>query len=228
MEHLRLLLVCSALLTACDDQLSNPVLPPPPPAGFVVFGIVETEDGFPMIDATAELIRAHYPVQTTTTNNSGHFTFSGVFGSATVRVSKPGYTGEQRVLTVTETVLTRFRLMRLLPDQVLTLGDTITATVQEGAPPCDPVGWDAEAPCRRFHFIAPSSGKLLVAITWQGSPEIDAVLVVGRAGYVASSVPAGFERVMLEGQVVKGVDYELRVNSYYGRQDFKLTAELIQ
>ena len=231
MKQLTLLLACGALLMACDELVEPALLPPPPPPppGFVVFGTVEGEDGLPLAEASAELRRpGALPVLSSVTDARGHFTFSGVSGPANVRIRKPGFTGEDRYVVITELTILSFRLARLSPDQVLTLGDTISATVQAGAPPCDPDGWDAEAPCRRFQFMAPASGKLLVAITWQGSPEIDATLVHVRGGYVGFSESAGFERVLLEGAVVKGQDYELRVNSYYGKQDFKLTAELIQ
>ena len=230
MKHLALLLAGSALILACGEAMVDPALipPTPPPPTFVIFGIVETEEGTRLAGATAELIRTGHFTLSSVTGDSGYFSFAGIRGPATVRVSKPGYTDEARYLNVDGSILSHFRLTRLLPDQVLTLGDTITATVQEGAPPCDPSGWDAEAPCRRFHFIAPASGQLLVAITWQGNPQLDAVLVTAGGGYVAFSDDAGFERALLEGTVVKDVVYELRVNSYYGRQDFKLTAELIQ
>jgi hypothetical protein len=230
MKHCLLLLICGALLTACNDPVEPLLLPPPPPPppGFVVMGIVEMEDGLPLPGATAELLRGgSFPDLSAVTDSIGRFAFGGISGPATVRVTKSGFTGEARYLEVTEPVFFRLRLARLLPDAILTLGDTISATVQAGAPPCDPTGWDAEAPCRRFHFTAPASGKLLVAITWQGSPEIDAALVHVRGGYVGISVSAGYERVLLDATVVMGQDYELRVNSYYGKQDFKLTAELI-
>jgi hypothetical protein len=39
-------------------------------------------------------------------------------------------------------------------------------------------------------------------------------------------MPAGAERLLLEGPVVKGESYEVRVSAYYGMQDFRLRAEL--
>ena len=230
MKHLPLLLTYGVLLTACDDPAAPALLPPPPPPppGFIVSGIV-VEDGLPLPGATAELIRvAGFPLLSAVTDSTGRFVFGGVRGPATLRISKSGFTGEARYLEITESVDFRIRLVRLLPDGILTLGDTISATVQAGAPPCDPTGWDAEAPCHRFHFTAPASGKLLVAITWVGNPEIDATLVHVRGGYVGTSVSAGYERALLEATLVRGQDYELRINSYYGKQDFKLSAELIQ
>lgn len=230
MKHHVLLLAISALLLACGtDQPTQPVgpfQPPPPLPTFVVFGVVEDDEGGPLRNATAELIRTGQLTLTSTTNDSGFFSFGGVRGPTTLRVSKLGYVTTTRFLEVTESVLTRLTLARLLPDAVLTLGVPILGTVQAGAPPCDPGGWDANAPCRRFRFIAPATGTLRVVLTWEGEPELDAVLVVD-GGYVASSDVTGVEQFRLEAPVVKGTEYELRVNSYYGTQEFELKADLI-
>ena len=223
------LLAASALVMACSsNDLVQPVLPPPaPPPTFVIFGIVEDETGQPLRDATADLIKSGWTTLSAITSDSGYFSFSGVSGPVTIRVRKSGFTSESRYMEVTADVLSRIRLARLLPDVVLTLGGTISAVVQAGSPPCDPEGWDAQAPCRRFYFTAPAAGKLEVVVSWAGTPELDVTLVAVGGGYVAASNPAGFERVLLEGPVHKGTDYELRVNSYYGTQEFQLKAGLV-
>jgi hypothetical protein len=119
------------------------------------------------------------------------------------------------------------RLAPWLETETLTFGEWIESRVFVGAPPCDPWGWDAEAPCRKFLFEAPMDGRLVVTLEWTGDPQLDATLVTPSGGYLGISHEAGYERALLEGPVLRSRAYEVRVNSYYGTQDFRLKAELI-
>ena len=229
MKRLALLLAGSALLACSSDdpvQPIHPVPPPPPTVGFLVTGFVDEEGGARLAGATVELMRPGHDTLTTTTEGNGLFSFASIVGPATLRVWKPGYVGEIRLLNVTWHWTDFIRLNGVLRDAILPLDSTVASTVQAAAPPCDPAGWDGLAPCRRFLFVAPASGRLMVSIAWQGSPELDAALVFVRGGYVASYDQGGVGRFQLESSVVKGVEYELRVNSYYGTQAFELRADL--
>jgi hypothetical protein len=53
--------------------------------------------------------------------------------------------------------------------------------------PCDPGGWDESAPCRRFYFIAPATGRLSIDNAWNGVPPLDATIVIPANRYVATS-----------------------------------------
>jgi len=89
------------------------------------------------------------------------------------------------------------------------------------------VRWDAAAPCKTFHFRAPTSGILVITIWWESLPELDATMVTRDDAYVATSIPAGESALALAGPVVAGIVYEIRVNAYYGGQVFTLRADLI-
>lgn len=107
------------------------------------------------------------------------------------------------------------------------LGQTIQSTVSADAAPCDPVGWDALAPCRPFSFTAPQSGFLVIVISWNGGPELDATIVEPNDRYLASSTQGpGAEDITLTAAVEANVRYEIRVNSYYSGQVFLLRADL--
>lgn len=160
------------------------------------------------------------------TNAFGYFTFSGVRGVVTVRVTAPGFEPQSRNLDVTADVTWSFKLARLLfASDSIVLGATIASAVDAGAPPCDPVNWDAWAPCQRFHFTAPATGRLVLLVTWQGISELDATLVTTGNSYVATSRPAA-TGIRLEGFVQGGHLYEIRVSSYYEGQSFQLRADL--
>jgi len=229
MMHRALIPACLTLITACSD--GSPVEPAPArpsPPTFLVFGIVENVEGIPLRGALVELF-APGPllIDSTVTGVDGGFGFGGVRGYVQLKVSRSGYFVESRSLNVTEDHLYRFQLAPWPEADVLILGDWIQASVIGGAPPCDPIYWDAYAPCRRFLFSPMASGKLVISLEWTGYPELDATLVTSAGDYVGTSDGTGVGRFHLEGQVLEGQVYEVRVNSYYGTQDFRLMAELI-
>jgi hypothetical protein len=189
----------------------------------VLFGIVRDEAGHPLPGSTAELVTTG---AVTATNDSGYFSFANVRGVVTVRVSKVGFAQQSQDLDVTADVVVHLALRRLALADTIVLGATIHSTVDAAAPPCDPGGWDAAAPCRRFQFIAPASGQLAISITWMGAPPLDATMVTANGTYLAWSTESGIDEIRLQANVEAGEFYEIRVNSYYGAQAFDLTANL--
>lgn len=223
MNRLSLLMATGAIVTACSgEEPLEPVVPPPPT--FVVFGIVRDEAGEPVAGAVAEIPSLS---RTAVTNQVGHFSFSGLRGAVRFRVQKAGFQTLSIELVVTANIAWEIRLLRagVLSDS-LTLGATIRSTVEANAPPCDPIRWDALAPCRLFLFTAPRAGQLSLSITWSGDPALDATLVTATGTYVATSIDAGTGKIQLDGMVEAGRIYEIRVNSYYGYQVFDMRADL--
>ena len=218
---------CLVLLISCSD--GNPAEPSAqqPPERFVLFGVVEGVDGVPLAGAIVRLFGpGPNALDSAITGEAGYFVFRKLQGMVTITVVRSGYVTESRSLNMTQDILSFIRLAPWPGALVLTLGEWIESQVLGAAPPCDPVGWDANAPCRKFLFTAPTSGRLSVTLEWSGDPELDATLVTLNGTYVGSSNPAGIERQLLEGPVAKGETYEVRVSSYYGLQDFRLRAEL--
>ena len=215
---------CLALIISCSD--GTPVDPAPPSQpGFVLFGIVENHDGVPLVDALVELFSG-MRVDTTVTGENGDFVFNSVRGRVSIRVTRTGYVTDLRALNVTGNVLSRIQLASWPGAEVLTLGEWIESQVLAAAPPCDPIGWDASAPCRRFLFTAPAAGRLSITIEWTGNPQLDVTLVSSSGGLLGYSTETGAEQAVLQEPVLKGRTYEVRVNSYYGMQDFRIRAEL--
>ena len=228
MKRLSLLIAAGGIVMACaGEEPTVPLAPPPPPATplptYVVFGTVQDEAGAPLSGAVADLVGLG---RTSISNESGYFSFTGVRGPMTVRVGKDGYEPQTRNLNVTADLAFSVKLSRVLLSEEIVLGQTIRSTVNESAPPCDPIRWDAMAPCRRFGFTAPFSGVFVVSISWNGGIPLDATMMNPDDTYLASSRDSGFGQITLVATVYSGVRYELRVNSYYGRQEFDLKADL--
>ena len=226
MNRPALLIAACGIVMACSSEtpLAPPPPPPPPLPTYVMIGLVRDEEGLPLTDAVAELAGM---TRFDTTDQNGLFSFAGLRGPVTVWVRKDGYGTHSRSLLITADVTVNISLIRLFLADSLVLGQTIRTTVEADAPPCDPIGWDAQAPCRRFTFTAPHSGNLILMIAWFGGSPLDATIVQAADGhYVGTSKDAGFESIFADAVVEGGRQYEIRVNSYYGAQVFDLKAVL--
>jgi hypothetical protein len=67
-------------------------------------------------------------------------------------------------------------------------------------------------------------GLLVIDIKWDSLPPLDATIVTQANNYVARSTDSGFNHAVMSANLIAGVTYEIRVNSYYGAQSFTLTA----
>jgi Carboxypeptidase regulatory-like domain len=225
------LAVCATLMACSDDPIREPtrvVAPAPPPATpmFVLFGTVRDENGETVSGATAVIGTGPFQGRSAISNANGYFSFVGVSGSMWVQVFKDGYDRYTLALTVAADFALDVRLSKLIAADSIQLGQAIRSAVSTGDPPCDPIRWDARAPCKRFPFTAPSNGTLVIYIMWSGDPELDATMVDAQGQYVATSDAPGFDTARLVAPVEAGRSYEIRVNSYYGGQVFNLKAAL--
>ena len=222
MKRLSLLIPFCGIVVACgSEKLIAPPTPiQPPPPTFTVTGTVLDDTGSPVPAAVADLLGLNIA---TYTDEAGQFRLTGASGATTVRVRKEGFAPHLQNLFVAADVAINVQLRRMLLSDSIVLGATITS-ITDG-PPCDPVGWDAAAPCRRFGFIAPASGILVVSITWDAGPPLDA-LIVWNNSMLAYSNDSGNENVTLNAPLIAGDWYEIRVNSYYFPQVFQLRADL--
>ena len=229
MRRLVMTFAACVLVTSCSDRAEPPAgprvytQPTFPPETFTLFGVVRDEAGRLLPGALAEVsgIRG-----TQITNLAGYFALSGLRGRATVRVWKEQYEIYQADVMMAADTLLDVRLSRAdyyFADS-LVIGQTIRSFVPGSAAPCDPVRWDAKAPCRSFSYTAPASGRLEVAITWSGEPELDATITTISGAYVGTS-SGGFGTIIALAPVSAGITYAVRVNSYYDFQRFTLRAE---
>jgi hypothetical protein len=223
MRAFPLLIATCGLALACDSAIQEPhIKTPSEPRGFALFGLVRDESGVAVPGATVLITFGSGRDQTATTNENGIFIFAGLQGLSTLRVTKFGYHSTSQTVVVTADQAVEFRLAKA---EVIELGRVIGAVTDE--PPCDPIGWDERAPCRRFRFTPPSSGLLVIVVTWRGGSEMDATILTPTEWYLASSVESGFKEITLQTPVEGGVTYEVRVNSYYENEAFDLKADLV-
>ena len=230
MKRASLIAAC-IVLAACHDSTNAPTAVVPtlrvPPPTFVVFGIVRDESGVPVFGATAEIVVGQYAGRTATSNADGYFAFAGVAGELTIRVFRDGYERVLKTLTVKGDVVLDVQLSAITPGDTILLGKTIRSSVASDAPPCDPFGWDARAPCKPFRFTAPRSGVLVIIVSWESGPELDVSIVTPPNNYLRSwSSSGGAQEASLTAPVESGVTYEIRVNAYYSGQVFQIHADL--
>jgi hypothetical protein len=236
----RLSMVCIAgILLACHDSTPVPTAVKPPPQQpppqppppvqeltHVVFGIVRDTSGAPVFGAVAMITTGKYAGRVAISNSSGYFAFSGVLGELTIRIVRDGYERAVKTVDVTGDMVLDVRLVVVNPSDTIQLGRSIRSSVESFAPPCDPVRWDAEAPCKTFHLKAPMTGTLVITVSWEGGSDLDATVVTLDDVYVATSTESGKQNAVLVARVTEGVIYEIRVNAYYTGNTFTLGADL--
>lgn len=231
MKRAMTLLAVGIATIACGDDPNRaptqPVSPPvrPPTPTFVLFGTVRDEDGRPITGAIARLATPPYKGQAAISNAGGYFSFAGIAGPLTVTVYKDGYDRSMATVTLNADLALEFRLNPVEPSDSLLFGRTFQSSVVSGSIPCDPVRWDARAPCRRFDFTPPKTGLLTIVISWDGEQELDATIVSKNNQYVATSFENPGYQLILAAKVDANTTYEIRVNSYYSGQLFLLRAD---
>lgn len=207
-------------VAACNaDETVAPVKQ----VGFTVTGVVRDQDGVPLADALAKLSDKGYGF----TNAAGVFRIEGVQGAFNLLVSKESYTDFYRELVVTGDVFVEAVLTAIPYPDSLVLGKTVQSSVSANAPPCDPIHWDARAPCRKFTFRAPQSGVLAVTIAWEGGSQLDVVITTVKGKYLAASAEDELGRASASALVARGELYEVWVNSYYEGNAFALRADFV-
>jgi hypothetical protein len=224
----RLVLIAACGIVVACGEVSEPVVDRPAPPSFTLFGIIRDDTGAPVAGANAKIVNGRFRDLSSVSTDSGYFSFSAVSGPMKVRVRKDGFHGYERDIVVVSDRLLEVTLSKVAFVE-LPLGATVRAKVAAADPPCDPFGWDALAPCRRFDLTATATGVLVVSITWRDGSPLDAALMAPNGSYLATSEEVGLnELVVVQATVEAGNRYELRVHSYYGSQEFDVRADLIR
>jgi hypothetical protein len=125
-----------------------------------------------------------------------------------------------------------------IPTTTIAVGEVIHASIDAGDSICDPAGWDARSPCKRFLVTPSMNGTLTViltaALTVPRNDVIDVMLYRGTYtnGLLLRYSDGGGTNQQLSAPVVEGQTYEIRINSYPyllpppGRIDFELRTEM--
>ena len=221
-------LVAAAIITGCADSVEILTTPPPPPVPpaptFKLDGLVLDGDGARLPDALVEVVEVHRHMFS---DDTGYYSFSGLSGSVGLRVQKEDFETRYREVHMLADTRVDVALSRIIRSDTLILGGKVWMTVEGTSSPCDPVHWDARAPCKRIFFTPRTTGILSLRITWQGPPVIDATVVTTNDQYLATSRDGVGDEVLLDVAVTAGGSYVIRVNTYYGQQVFAIESELI-
>jgi len=120
----------------------------------------------------------------------------------------------------------------VVPVREISIGQVVHSAVSLADPICDPEGWDASAPCKRFSVLAPREGALVASLnapTARGREEVIDMLLVCPSGIEYSG--GGIEqRVSLP--VTGGQACTITVNTYpylfggFDGVEFELLTEL--
>jgi len=231
MKSVRLLFAAGAFAIGCDGhrvttspRLEAPRVSPQPPT-FGVYGYVRDENGIPVVGAEASITSSTF-TGSSVTNPAGYFAFERLRGQASLRIWLEPYEIYVRDTLLTSNVILDVKLKKAVYGDTLVLGGAIRSFVARGSPPCDPIHWDASAPCRRFLLTPKTNGNLLIAVTWFGLPELDVTITTTGGTYVGTSGESLAGRVVASASLEAGVTYEVRVNSYYDSQVFDIRADL--
>ena len=114
-----------------------------------------------------------------------------------------------------------------VPAREISIGEVVHASVTREDPICDPIHWDAHAPCKRFFVRATHSGTLRVRSTVNSNDEYDTLLDCPTGGDYS-----GAWNQVLTQQVSAGDSCFITINWYpyvasgSERLDFELTASL--
>jgi hypothetical protein len=222
MRRASLTLAACAVALGCADQ--EPAAIPTAVPLYLVSGRVLDDAGATIKGATAQILGGAFNGIQASTDDDGVFRLTRVSGPIHLVVWKEGYDVFERTLNIAADHSLDITLPKEYLD--LVLGRTVRSFVFGRARPCDPAGWDARAPCRRFRLTPSTSGMLFIKIAWTGGPLLDVLITTSTGTILAWGYDEGLEMASAQAYLDAGLMYEVRINSYYTAQVFDLTAEL--
>ena len=124
--------------------------------------------------------------------------------------------------------------MGRIPVTSISVGEVVHASVGLEDPVCDPTGWDASAPCRRFGVVATRDGTLQVTMKATPPQPLDDVIdLLLRCANGGSDYSGGGKEQLVTAPVNSGQLCEITVNLYpsqmrmtSGSVAFELRAEM--
>lgn len=216
-----------------DPTISEPpVIPvtPPPPIPIPTFrltGSVRDAGDNVLPGASVTITDATQHLTYVTKSDSlGYFAFLALPGGSmwTVVVRLASYLDESRFVILGGDRYLQIRMSPVAAQSTIEVGKEYTLGVQTADAPCDPIHWDANAPCARLRFLAPRTGAGTIRITWASSGEVDVTLMSDLEDYLAYA--SGGRSLELSYDFVGGTYYVIWVHSYYGAATFKVRVDI--
>jgi hypothetical protein len=181
---------------------------------FVLTGTVRELEGIPIAGATVDLQGSLLEPRSTLSAQDGTFRFDGIAGTFTLRAIKDGYEVAAKNVSIQADQVIDLTVQRV---GRLVAGEVFRGIVDQ--PPCDPRGWDAQAPCRRIRYTPIATGTLTLRVTWTGASDLDLILA-------DRYWPSVDHAIRATAHVEAGREYEIRLNAYYAPVTFEMTADL--
>lgn len=215
----RIVAIFCILAAGCEGKPRSFAGPDPgddgTPATYTLTGAIRDSDGNSIAGAQLRL-DSQASTRTGTSDTNGAYRFDNVRGRTVLWVSKAEYENAASYLWVG-----RDETVDVVLDRMVVLaGVTLRGTVKN--PPCDPVGWDANALCQRVFWTPTVTGEYELVLTWDGTYELD-LMLDGSLYWAVTDNPRQI-RARIVAQA--GVKREIRIHSYYGPQPFELSATL--
>jgi hypothetical protein len=220
-----------SFLAGCDPDVSSPGISPQPQdtlpiPTFNLVGTIRAADNTPLSGAIVTLTNFLQQRRETQTDTAGRYEIRGISGTWNVIVSVADHIEAVSVVVMNADRVLDFRLIPVSRPLPFEVGKEFAYEVDARARPCDPVHWDANAPCARLRFQAPRTGLLSVLLDWEGSNEVDfTIMSDDEASYLTYAGTSGHTASTSFG-VIAGTYYVIWVHSYYGAASFTIRADI--
>jgi hypothetical protein len=219
-----------SILAGCNaDPVSTqdpPTIPIPPISAYRLIGTVRDETNTPIRGASVKLTDVAQREQVVLSDSAGHYEFAALTGVFTVAVRHRNYQDVVVYLFISTDRVLDVKMVPVEPETIFELGKEYDFVVPASNAPCDPVHWDAHAPCTKIRFRAPRSGTLTVELTWASEGEVDFTIMSEGDSYLAYGNGDG-QPLTATVPVLNGNYYVIWVHSYYGAATFKVRADIV-
>ena len=195
---------------------------------FNLFGTVRDFDNVPLLGAKVTLTNGSQNKLEAYTDIHGRYEILGITGSWNVAVTYDGFVAAVSIVDMSVNRVLDFKMIRLPRAVAFEVGKEFDVVISATDAPCDPVHWDASAPCVRMRLQAPRTGQLTVSVTWASTGDVDfTIMSDDERAYLAYSGSGEQHTLTTSLGVTAGTYYVIWIHSYYGAASFKIRADIV-
>jgi hypothetical protein len=216
---------CNPDLVKPGASSRNPAGVPPVPV-YTLVGTIRGENDAPLWGATVTLTNSLQNRHEVFTDTAGRYEIRGISGAWNVVVKFANYVDAVSAIAMNSDRVLDIKLVPVRRPVSFDVGKEFATQVNADDSPCDPVHWDASAPCARLRLEALRTGVLTVTLTWESAGDVDfTIMSDDERSYLAYSGGGG-HTLTSRLSVTAGMHYVIWVHSYYGAASFKIRADI--